>query len=139
MLFALLVFICTSAMADVIPVDLSSWSALTLDLSDRQPPGNWVLSDGYTTVTQTINADPSFYTKNQNYPEYTMDGTWMVNTSSDDDFMGFVFGFQDPNHCYVFDWKACAQNAGGYGYAEEGMSLKNIDAPDVSNLTLYGM
>ncbi len=137
LLFALLILICTSAMADVVPVDLSSWSALTLDLSGGQPPGNWALSDGNTTVTQTINADPSFYTNNQNYLEYTMDGTWMVNTSSDDDFMGFVFGFQDPNHCYVFDWKARAQNAGGYGYAEEGMSLKKIDAPDVSNLTLY--
>ena len=39
-----------------------------------------------------------------------IDGTWRVNTTSDDDFMGFVFGEQDSNHYDPFDWKKADQN-----------------------------
>ena len=34
-----------------------------------------------------------------------MEGVWRVDTGSDDDFMGFVFGYQDKGHFYLFDWK----------------------------------
>jgi len=76
-------------------LDLSSWTADTYDLGGGQSAGNWSLSAGNTTVTQTINADPSLYRNNANQTAYTMDGTWKVNSGAgDDDFIGFVFGYR---------------------------------------------
>lgn len=119
------------------PLDLSSWSANTLDLSGGQTAGNWVLSAGNTTVTQTVNADPSFYLNNLNQTSYTMQGNWRVVTTGDDDFIGFAFGYQGANQTYVFDWKQNYQNAGtGYGIAQEGLTVRKIDAPNVAALTL---
>jgi len=105
-------------------LDLASWSELTLDLPGGQGSGNWVLSDGNTTVTQTINADPSFYHNNLNESSYTMNGTWLVAQSSDDDLMGFAFGYQDPSHCYIMDWKQGAQSA--YGFRDEGFVIRKM-------------
>jgi len=107
-------------------IDLSSWTALTLDLPGGQSAGDWVLSGDNTSVTQTINADPSFFLNNQDDVSYTMNGTWQVNTTGDDDLMGFAFAYQDPGHCYIMDWKQNAQNAGGYGFRDEGFVIRKM-------------
>ncbi len=107
-------------------IDLSGWTALTLDLPGGQSAGNWVLSDANTTVTQTINADPSFFLNNQDDASYTMNGTWQVTTTGDDDLMGFAFGYQDAGHCYIMDWKQNAQSAGGYGFRDEGFAIRKM-------------
>lgn len=117
------VSISTSALA--IPVDLTSWSASTLDYPGGQPAGNWVLGAGNTSVTQVTNADPSFYLNNKNQTSYSIDGSWEVTTSSDDDFMGFVFGYQNSSNFYLFDWKQANQNYAG-GTATEGMTIKKM-------------
>lgn len=115
-------------------IDLSSWSAYSYNFSGGQPAGNWVLSNANHTVTQTINADPSVYLDNINRTSYSMDGSWRVITTADDDFMGFVFGYQDRTHFYLFDWKQLNQNEPGYGQAWEGFSVKKIAAVNVSDL-----
>jgi len=114
-----------SVPASAVPIDLSSWSALTLDYAGGQLAGNWVLGSGNTEVTQTINADPSLFLNNINQTSYSMDGTWKVQTNSDDDYMGFVFGYQNSSNFYLFDWKQ-----GDHGYsgatAAEGMTIKKM-------------
>jgi len=118
-------------------INLSSWSEYTYDLSGGQTAGNWDLSGGNTAVTQTINADPSVYLNNLNQTSYQMDGQWKVTTASDDDFMGFVFGYQDDSHFYVMDWKQSYQNAGGgYGTANEGFRILKINADSVTDLDI---
>jgi RHS repeat-associated protein len=56
-----------------------------------------------------------------------MDGTWRVNTTADDDYIGFVFGYQNSEHFYLFDWKKADQND-PLGFAERGMSVKVVNA-----------
>lgn len=107
------------------PVDLASWSALTLDFSGGQPAGSWVLQAGNTAVVQTVNADPSFFLNNLNQTKYSMDGSWKVLTTSDDDYMGFVFGYQNSSNFYLFDWKQGSQSYEGR-YANEGMTIKKM-------------
>lgn len=107
------------------PLDLSGWSALTLDYSGGQPAGNWVLDTGNTAVEQTVNADPSFYLNNINQTSYSMDGSWEVLTGSDDDYMGFVFGYQDSSNFYLFDWKQGTQVYVSTT-AQEGMTIKRM-------------
>lgn len=122
-----------SSITNAAPIDLSSWSALTLSLGG-QNAGNWELSADNTAVTQTRNADPSFFLNNLNQTQYKIEGSWKVSTPSDDDFMGFVFGYQDPRNFYMFDWKQSGQSAYD-AYAEEGMTIKKYQGGD-TDLTL---
>lgn len=110
------------------PVDLSTWSAVQLVPPELKNPGIWIL-DSNTKVIQTKNSDPTILLSPHNRANYTMRGTWRVTTKSDDDFIGIVFGYQDPSHFYVMDWKQGDQDQGGYGIAEKGFSIKKILLP----------
>jgi hypothetical protein len=118
---------CTSVSttASAVPINLSTWSAQTLDFAGGQPAGNWVLGGGNTEVTQTVNADPSMYLNNINQTAYSIDGTWQVLTTGDDDYMGFVFGYQNSSNFYLFDWKQGTQGYVGTT-AAEGMTIKKM-------------
>lgn len=116
-------------------VDLSTWTAYSVNLPGGQGNSNWVLSNGNTTVTQTINADPSYFMNNTSQSEYQITGSWRCTTSSDNDFIGFAFGWQDPAHCYILDWKQGAQNTYGAS-AEEGLTVKKLAAPSEADLEL---
>ena len=114
----------TAAWAD--PIDLSPWTPLTLDFAGGQPAGNWVLEAGNTAVKQVVNADPSFYLNNRNQTQYSIDGSWQVlETGGDDDYMGFVFGYQNSSNFYLFDWKQGTQGYVGRT-AAEGMTIKKF-------------
>jgi len=125
----------TTAVANAAPINLSSWSPLTLDYSGGQGAGSWVLESGNTAVKQVINADPSFYLNNLNQTSYKMQGSWQVQESGgDDDYMGFVFGYQNSSNFYLFDWKQGTQGYVGRT-ASEGMTVKKFDGAGSNGLT----
>jgi hypothetical protein len=113
----------TAAVAD--PIDLTPWTALTLDFPGGQSAGRWVLEPGATAVKQVVNADPSFFLNNVNQTSIKIDGTWQVVNGGDDDYMGFVFGYQNSSNFYAFDWKKSGQSYSGR-YAAEGMTIKKF-------------
>lgn len=113
------------AQADPVAVDLSTWTVMQYDLTG-QGDANWALSADNTEVIQTVNADASIMLSDFDIAGTAMDGAWEVQTTSDDDFIGFVFGYQDEGSYYLFDWKQRSQSA--YGYAEVGMSVKVVNA-----------
>ncbi len=109
-------------------IDLSTWSATTLDFTPGQGAGDWTLQSGNEAVVQNNNADPSFFLNNLIQTDYSMDGQWQVKTEGDNDFMGFVFGYQNSSNFYLFDWKQGAQYANSYGAsANEGMTIKKME------------
>jgi hypothetical protein len=124
-----------SATVMAVPIDLSTWSAVDFNPPGYQAGSNWSLSADNYSVTQTINADPSFYLNNLNQASYSMDGAWNVATSYDDDFMGFVFGWENNSNFYMFDWKQGQQDYVGTT-ALEGFSIKRIAAASAGDLTL---
>jgi hypothetical protein len=116
----------TTVAAAADPIDLSPWTPLTLTYPGGQPAGNWVLEPGNTAVKQIVNADPSFYLNNVNQTQYSIDGTWQVQgDAGDDDYMGFVFGYQNSSNFYLFDWKQGTQGYVGRT-AAEGMTIKRF-------------
>ena len=108
-----------------VPVGLSTWSVVQYEFNN-QPDANWVLSAGNTVADQIVNADASILLSDFDIAGTALDGSWRVNTSSDDDFMGFVFGYQGRDSFYLFDWKQSDQNDSTYGFAERGMSVKVV-------------
>lgn len=118
-------------------IDLSNWSVVQYGPFGQQPPANWVLSQTNTVATQTINADPSILLSPFVVQNDQIQGSWRVDSSFDDDFIGFVFGYQDNQHFYLFDWKQLDQpNYGVFG--ERGMTLKVVSTPSaVTAADLY--
>ena len=55
-LVAVLSISATAAVAD--PINLSSWSALTLTYTGGRPAGNWVLEPGNTAVKRRSSTPP---------------------------------------------------------------------------------
>jgi len=108
-------------------IDLSTWQTIQYELNS-QPDSSWDLQPGNTSVLQSVNSDASILLSDFNAVGQEIRGTWRVETGSDDDFMGFVFGYQDRGHFYLFDWKQNSQSFQG-DFAEVGMSLKVVQIP----------
>ena len=122
------------APAAVVEVDLTTWSPEGLDFPANQGAANWVLQPGNKVVRQVINADPSFFLNNKDQTKYSIDGKWLVTPGDgDNDFIGFVFGYQNSSNFYLFDWKAGAQTNGGN--AAEGMTIKKYTGATGDGLT----
>ncbi len=98
-------------------IDLSEWKA--------NGSGNWVLQEDNRTVLQTLNAEPTVYHNNVNSqsPVFELNGKITVNTTGDDDFIGFVLGYHDGDidkedvDYLLIDWKQGNQGDGKAGLA----------------------
>lgn len=104
----------------------------SIDLSDWTQEGvtagpNWELAPDGLSVLQTVNTPvPTFYVSPNTFIETTIRGQFGVITTSDDDFIGFVFGYDAPldaneddpkyNDFILFDWKQAPQEGAGAGF-----------------------
>ncbi len=110
-----------------IDFDLRTWS------QEGVPDwGSWTVSDEGATVRQTINDSPTFYVSPETFASASIEGVFEVETSGDDDYIGFVMGYAGPRtpdttgyDYLVFNWKQAAQSFGGC-QAEEGASLLRV-------------
>lgn len=89
--------------------------------------GNWSVQAGGTEVFQSINGEETFFISPFDLINVEISGEFRT-TDSDDDWMGFVFGFNDPlgtNYntfdLLLFDWKQENQ-----GCAPRGMCLAKV-------------
>lgn len=114
-----------AAIALVLP---SLASAVAVDLSGWVPEGgssNWVVQTGNDTVLQTVNGAPTVFFD----PSVTstqgsaLSGKIKVTTTSDDDFIGFVLGYNSGeinsagSDFFLVDWKQGDQFPGVDGLA----------------------
>lgn len=112
-------------LAQLIPVDLNTWSQQGLLAN-----GNWVIADDNSYIDQTVNGEPTFFVAPDAFINSTIRGTISVRTTSDNDFIGFVFGYQQPQgegdyfDFYLFDWKQETQTVSGT--AKEGFTLSRV-------------
>jgi hypothetical protein len=105
------------------PVDLSSWIA--------EGPGSWSLEPGNNGVVQGINGNPTVFHSNTNSQGLELSGTIEVQTGFDDDFVGFVLGYNagDLSNAsadyLLIDWKQGTQGSFGCT-AEAGLSISRV-------------
>lgn len=110
------------AFAGGVPVDLSPW------IGDG---ASWSLSAGNNTASQLSNSPTSVLSTGENDLGKRFRGTLGVNSTSDDDFIGFVLGYNpgdisvgtgNTNVDYLLvDWKQSNQ-----GDAERGMAVSTV-------------
>lgn len=102
--------------------------------------GDWIVDPDGRSVVQTVNNEPTFFVSERSYLGETIRGTIQVATTADDDYVGFVFGYDtplvdgDPFSFWLFDWKKGYQDT-----AEEGGALWRIDssATDLESIFWY--
>ncbi|MDX9753240.1 MAG: SUMF1/EgtB/PvdO family nonheme iron enzyme, partial [bacterium] len=133
-------FLVASVVADS-PFDFRQWT-----MEGPSANGNWIINDKdgdgvFEQVTQTTNGNITFFVSpNQIGPGNEFKGSFSAS-SGDDDYIGFVFGFQDASNYYVMQWKQGNQADSGWGNAAAGITILKIrdldPALDSSNAALW--
>ena len=112
-------------------IDLGTWTA-----EHRGEPANWLLYDSGRRVQQHYNADPSVFFGPEPGTGVRFRGTARVATGSDDDFIGFVLGFQPGDWTnpaadfLLIDWRQADNES-----SQEGLSISRVTG---SSPDLYG-
>ncbi len=118
-------------------LDLSTWTQ-----EGKLEDGNWIVASDGTSVLQTINTyfdppgAPTFFVSPENHLNTTLRGKLKVETTADDDYIGFMFGYQSPVTAngdavndfefLLFDWRKSSQT--GLGFTSlEGFSLVRVN------------
>lgn len=105
-----------------INVDFNTWRR-----AGAPSNGNWAVQGGGSQVYQSVNGSDTYFINPFDLINVEVTGEFRT-TDNDDDWMGFVFGFNDPlgtNYntydMLLFDWKQQNQ-----GCSERGMCLAKV-------------
>ncbi|HIK09131.1 MAG TPA: alpha/beta hydrolase [Oscillatoriaceae cyanobacterium M33_DOE_052] len=114
------------------PIDLRTWKH-----EGAPERGNWLVSADGTFVRQTINDAPTFFVSPDSFINTTVNGKLQVADPIDNDFIGFVFGYQSPTaansdapnkfNFLLFDWKKSHNHNGVFDGGHEGFALTKVD------------
>lgn len=114
-------------LANATLVDLSGW--IENGFQGNNGAGTWTTQGvGNDSVLQSINGQPTtFFESGSNAQGTALSGTIKVNTSSDDDFIGFFLGYQAGElnstsaDFWMIDWKQGDQSP-----AVDGLALSHV-------------
>jgi opacity protein-like surface antigen len=114
--------------ASTIELDMSTW--------ETDGDGEWTYDDADNSWLQTINGSPTvLFDPNQSSINSAISGTISVETTNDDDWIGFVLGYQDDEiyqdagtDYWLVDWKRGEQSG-----APEGLLLSHVTGAEGGN------
>ncbi|XP_077570797.1 thrombospondin-4-B-like isoform X2 [Stigmatopora nigra] len=117
--------------AEITLTDFRAYQTVVLDPEgDSQIDPNWVVLNQGMEIVQTMNSDPGLAVGYTAFNGVDFEGTFHVNTVTDDDYAGFIFGYQDSSSFYVVMWKQTEQTywqaAPFRAVAEPGIQLKAV-------------
>ncbi len=122
--------------AGAVPVNLTGW--IENGFQGNAGAGTWNVLVGNDAVRQTTNGDPTvFFNPGANSQGTSLAGTITPESSGDNDFVGFVLGYQDGEldsanaDFWLIDWKQQSQNSGGQN-GLIGLSLSHVTG-DIRN------
>nr|KAF6491246.1 thrombospondin 4 [Molossus molossus] len=117
--------------AEITLTDFRAYQTVVLDPEgDAQIDPNWVVLNQGMEIVQTMNSDPGLAVGYTAFNGVDFEGTFHVNTQTDDDYAGFIFGYQDSSSFYVVMWKQTEQTywqaTPFRAVAEPGIQLKAV-------------
>ncbi|MFK7915252.1 MAG: hypothetical protein AB8B93_15170 [Pseudomonadales bacterium] len=122
--------------AHAMPVDLSGWQSEqhTRTSSATNSGANWTVQGANNdSVFQSVNGRPTvFFDPLADAQGTALSGEITVETNSDDDFVGFVLGYETgeinstASDFILIDWKQGTQPNGGDGTADEGLAISHV-------------
>ncbi|XP_023316800.1 cartilage oligomeric matrix protein isoform X1 [Trichogramma pretiosum] len=92
----------------------------------------WEIHHNGSEIYQTLNSDPGIAVGFDSFSGVDFEGTFFVNTDIDDDYVGFVFSYQNTRQFYTVMWKKVLQTYWEpmpfRAIAETGIQLKLVDS-----------
>lgn len=110
--------------AQAATVDLTGWVA-------EGPGGTWTVAADKNSVFQSVNGTPTVFYSDFNGQGRALSGQIRVESTGDDDFIGFVLGFQPGNlssattDYILIDWKQGNQSAFGCT-GDAGLAISRV-------------
>ena len=121
-------FASAASAATMQPIDLTPWNAEGLPGSS-----DWQVSGDGTSVRQTVNSTPTVFFGGGNAQGYRFNGKVEVDTTNDDDFFGFVLGYDSGDlgggsEFLLIDWKQATQTLSyaSSGSGQRGLALSRV-------------
>lgn len=112
-------------------VNLSGWTA-------QGGSSNWTVAADQNSVFQSVNGDPTVFFSGSNDQGKALSGKIKVETTGDDDFIGFVLGYQSgaynaaSSDFILVDWKQLNQNYHGCN-AAAGLAISRVTGGILDN------
>lgn len=97
-------------------------------------PNNAFFNGGEAHCNLANNSVPNAFVCPQIMEHAQVSFDLIVANNADDDGIGFVYGWQDASHFYLFSWNAEADTA-PWGTWQQGVTIKRIEADDPSDIT----
>ena len=133
------------ALNDTIVEGLRAWYGENYLLPEGHEASNWDVSAGGKYVTQWSNGPPSVFVVDHNLSLGKFEATIEVDSTDDDDLIGFVLGFQPGDSAnsdadyLLIDWKQRSQHhdfprssSSGDSMSPEGLAVSRVQGvPDL--------
>ena len=78
-------------------VDTVYWNT-----TNARAPPIWIFTDGGKEIHQATNSRPSLAYSEEVFGEVEYDGTFYINENQDNDWIGYIFSYQDSSNFYLF-------------------------------------
>ncbi|XP_034246294.1 cartilage oligomeric matrix protein isoform X4 [Thrips palmi] len=117
----------------IFSTDFRTYQTVVLDPEgDSQIDPNWVIYNKGAEIVQTMNSDPGLAVGFDSFGGVDFEGTFFVDTEIDDDYVGFIFSYQDNHKFYTVAWKKHTQtywqSTPFRAVAEPGIQIKLVNS-----------
>lgn len=112
------------------PAQLCGWNVVVMTSNEypSAPNPNYICDASGTARRQTVNGKPAIVLSDLVVENARIVGHISVETNSDDDPIGFIWGWENPKHHYLLTWKKANQSwTAACGNAPRGIAVKKID------------